>query len=53
MELTRNDIQNILILLNRVTLKAGEARDFVILCDKLNDILEQPEQIKGAEDNEQ
>ena len=48
MELTKTDVRNILILLDRVTVKAGEARDFVILCDKLNSILEQ-----GAEENEQ
>lgn len=53
MELTKTDVRNILILLYRVTVKAGEARDFVILCDKLNGILEQPEQGKGVEDNEQ
>lgn len=48
MELTETDVRNILILLSRVTVKAGEARDFVALCDKLNGILEQ-----GAEENEQ
>ena len=48
MELTETDVRNILILLDRVTVKAGEARDFVALCDKLNGILE-----KGAEENEQ
>lgn len=53
MELTKTDIRNILILLYRVTVKAGEAREFVTLCDKLNGILEQSEQVKGAEDNGQ
>ena len=48
MELTKTDVRNILILLDRVTVKASEARDFVALCDKLNSILEQ-----GAEENEQ
>lgn len=59
MELTKTDVRNILILLYRVTVKAGETRDFVALCDKLNYILnyileqpEQPEQVNGVEDNE-
>ena len=58
MELTKTDVRNILILLDRVTVKAGEARDFVALCDKLNykleqpGQLEQPEQVNGVEDNE-
>lgn len=58
MELTKTDVINILILLDRVTVKAGEARDFVALCDKLNYILGQPEQLEqleqvnGVEDNE-
>ena len=48
MELTKTDVTNILILLFRVTVKSGEARDYVAVCDKLNGILEQ-----GAEENEQ
>lgn len=48
MKLTRNDIQNILILLNRVQLKGAEAKAFVEICEKLNLMLniQEPEKVE-------
>lgn len=38
MELTKNDIHNLLVFLERVQLTGGEAMTFVELCSKLNSI---------------
>lgn len=46
MELTNNDIKNILVFLNRTQLNGSEVPAFVEIYGKLQNILEEPEKVE-------
>ena len=46
MELTKNDIRNLLILLKRVSVNGEEAFVLVDICNKLQEMLKKPDEVK-------
>lgn len=46
MELTKNDIRNLLILLKRVSVNGEEAFVLVDICNKLQETLKEPEKVE-------
>lgn len=46
MELTKNDIHNILIFLKRTTMNGEEVPVFVDICNKLQEMLKAPDEVK-------
>lgn len=46
MELTKNDIRNLLILLKRVSVNGEEAFVLVDICNKLQEMLKEPEKVE-------
>lgn len=46
MELTKNDIHNLLILLKRVSVNGEEAFVLVDICNKLQEMLKEPEKVE-------
>lgn len=50
MELTKNDIKNILVFLNRTQLSGNEVPVFVGICGKLQNALKEPEKVECTDD---
>lgn len=46
MEITKNDIHNILIFLKRTTMNGEEVPIFVDICNKLQEKLKEPEKVE-------
>lgn len=46
MEITKNDIRNLLILLKRVSVNGEEAFVLVDICNKLQEKLKEPEKVE-------